>query len=418
MTIIRVHEHRPYKVGQIISGIEFTKEHLKLLQQTSEVNKTFYSLIHNGIRFCEYVGVLKIGNLIIEVLPKTDGNTYDERIWQRFLIKMLRTAGILDVKDTGFASLNLKSNSILDLYMELFLKEVNYLKKSGLVKKYRKTEGNTFSMKGSIIFNKHIHHNLTNAERFYNRYTIYDADNVYNRILFKAINLISRIGSVSISAIAKSTLFDFPECLDVNVSEALFSQLAFNRKTEDYRKALNMARQLLLNYHPDIRNGTNDVLALMFDMNNLWEKYVAVKLRNELSKQFQMSLLVREQVRNDFWKPEAGQMRVVKPDIVVYDTKDSDQKPLIVLDTKWKQPTNNRPDDGDLKQMLVYNLYTKTMKSALVYPSNNFSPSISGYYQTNGHGSCSLIFLHVELANENLEINLNLLTNYIRSGSK
>ncbi|MDR2594798.1 MAG: hypothetical protein LBC87_08530 [Fibromonadaceae bacterium] len=37
----------------------------------------YYSLIHNGIKFNSYVGVIQFRNTIIEILPKADKNDYE-----------------------------------------------------------------------------------------------------------------------------------------------------------------------------------------------------------------------------------------------------------------------------------------------------------------------------------------------------
>ncbi len=174
-----------------------------------------------------------------------------------------------------------------------------------------------------------------------------------------------------------------------------------------------MAKLLLLNYHPDIRKGRNDVLALLFNMNELWEKYVFRMLRSTLSKQFPGKYEVKEQVRTEFWIPEGGRIRLVKPDIII--RKVSSGESIAVLDTKWKHLTNNRADDADLKQMLVYNLYKRTAKSALVYPSITTKDEIKGSYKIEEHGNCSLLFL--ELKNEvatGKKLNISKLVEFLR----
>ncbi len=68
---------------------------------------------------------------------------------------------------------------------------------------------------------------------------------------------------------------------DIKVSDSLFSKIKFNRKNLAYKNAIAIAKMILLQYHPDIINGRNDVLALMFDMNKLWEKFVLVSLKDK-----------------------------------------------------------------------------------------------------------------------------------------
>lgn len=80
----------------------------------------YFNLINNGVRFCQFVGVLQIGNMTIEVLPKADkGN--DKGKWKSLLIGMLREVGVFNVHAPSSSDLKLQNNSILDLYLELFI---------------------------------------------------------------------------------------------------------------------------------------------------------------------------------------------------------------------------------------------------------------------------------------------------------
>ncbi len=180
--LIRVFEHQTIKLNQDIDGVTFDETSLKALQKHygSDKGVPYYSLTNNGVKFNEFVGVIQVGKTVIEVLPKadktTDGDTETKNYWQGLLVKMLSAVGLFDIQSTSDSSLKLKSNSILDLYFILFIKEVEYLLHSGLAKQYRKKEGNVTALKGSIQFAKHIQQNLTHQERFYVRHTTYDVE--------------------------------------------------------------------------------------------------------------------------------------------------------------------------------------------------------------------------------------------------
>ncbi len=135
----------------------------------------FFKLIRNGVQFNENVGVIQIGKITIEVLPKVDKS--GEEKWRNLLIGMIKTVWGFYVKSTGCSSLKLKSNSMLELYFELFISEVEYLLHRGLIKRYRKNEGNQTSLKGALQFSKHISQNLVHKERFYVKYTQYSNSN-------------------------------------------------------------------------------------------------------------------------------------------------------------------------------------------------------------------------------------------------
>ncbi len=365
--LIRVFEHQSIKLLDKIDGVTFDEASLKALQKHygSDKGVPYYSLTNNGVKFNEFVGVIQVGNTVIEVLPKadkaTDSDIDTKKYWQELLVKMLSVVGLFDIQSTSDSSLKLKSNSILDLYFALFIKEVEYLLHSGLAKQYRKKEGNVTALKGSIQFAKHIQQNLTHQERFYVRHTTYDVEHKLHFILYKTLHLLKQINTnAELHSRIGVLLLHFPEMPDIKVTEATFDTLVFNRKTQPYKKAIGIAKLLLLQYHPDVITGRHNVLALMFDMNVLWEKFVFVSLR----KYKPAHITVSAQTTKSFWCSfDTGQYSTMRPDIVIKSSTD-----CVVLDTKWKNINGSSPSSGDLRQMYVYHKYYKATRVALVYP--------------------------------------------------
>ena len=272
----------------LIKGKRITDEQYKALQHYYGAGVPFFKLIYNGVQFNEYVGVIQIGKTLIEVLPKADKTLHsevEENKWRDILIGMMRSVGGFNIKSTNSSNLKIKPNSILDLYFEMFINEVEYILHSGLIKKYRKKEGNVTALKGSLQFNKNIQFNITHQERFYVRHTTYDVEHQLHFILYKAIQLIQQINvNSALQSRIGSLLLYFPEMPDIKVTPITFDKLIFNRKTEHYKKGIEIAKMLLLQYYPDIIKGRNNVLALMFDMNLLWEKFVFTSLRKHKKK--------------------------------------------------------------------------------------------------------------------------------------
>lgn len=373
---ITVFEHQTIKLNQVIDEVKFDKDRLKALQNYyGEKGVPYYSLFHNGVRFNEYVGVIQVGEMIIEVLPKAD-NVFavinEKKKWRDILIDMLLTVGVFDIHAPSSSNLKLKQNSILDLYFELFIKEVEYLLHNGLVKQYRKKNENVTALKGNLQFGKHIQQNLTHQERFYVRHTTYDVKHKLHFILYKTICLLKQINtSVSLHSRIGALLLHFPEMPDMKVAETTFEKLVYTRKNQSYKKAIEIAKLLLLQYHPDVSKGRNNVLALMFDMNKLWEQFVYVSLR----KHRVVSTSITAQTSKFFWKPEYGYRSKIRPDIVI----NKDKPDCIVLDTKWKNLNGYNPSPDDLRQMYVYHKYYGAKRVALVYPGTE-SKKAKGIY--------------------------------------
>jgi len=170
---ITVFEHETVRFDK--GEKKITKEQFNALQlYFGEKGLPFYKLCYNGVNFNEHVGVIQVGKTLIEVLPKADkvsASKEEENKWRDILIDMLRAVGSFDIKTPSHSNLKIKPNTILDLYFELFIKEVEYLLHNGLVKQYRKKEGNVTALKGSLQFAQHLQQNLTHQERFYERHT-------------------------------------------------------------------------------------------------------------------------------------------------------------------------------------------------------------------------------------------------------
>ena len=391
--IITVFEHQSLKAGQKINGESFSHDQLKSFQNFyGEKGVPYFTLIHNGIKFNEYVGVIQVGDTVIEVLPKTDKSN-DANEWRKMLIQMLKVVVVFDIHAPTTSQLNLKSNSILDLYFEMFIQNVEYLLHSGLVKKYKKVEGNSTALKGAIVFPKHIRQNITHQERFYIRSTVYNVEFDLHKILYKTIILISKINTnPELQSRIGELLLNFPEMPDIKVTENTFTKIHYDRKTLSYQGAIDIAKLLLLQYHPNISTSRNNVLALMFDMNLLWEKFVYVSLK----KHKDSPTIITAQNSKRFWQSKTGNKSTIRPDIVI----NNNQQQCLVLDTKWKNLNGKNPSLEDLRQMYVYHEYFNATQVGLIYPDSKTSISSGRYLDpktgTESDRKCKVILLAIE----------------------
>jgi 5-methylcytosine-specific restriction enzyme subunit McrC len=173
--------------------------------------------------------------------------------------------------------------------------------------------------------------------------------------------------------------------------------LAFNRKTQSYKTAISIAKLLLLHYHPDVSQGRNNVLALMFDMNLLWEQFVYVSLRKNAS------IKVTAQSSRHFWESDTGTLSKMRPDIWIQKGEES-----FVLDTKWKNLNGKNPSPEDLRQMYVYHEYYSAKKVALVYPGAEKEATkgtfISPHENIKSEKECSIISISVPRKTEDKKI--------------
>ncbi len=177
--LIQIFEHQRLKVNQ---NSIFNEKHFDLLVKYNEKNDNkFFSVGHKSILFKEYVGVIQVAGITIEILPKADNNKKDKDNkdkWQKILFDMLKESRHIQTESISSANLKLRSNSILDLYFEIFIQEIEYLLHTGLVKKYRRNSDNLNVLKGSLNISKQININTIHKERFFTNFTVYDKNHL------------------------------------------------------------------------------------------------------------------------------------------------------------------------------------------------------------------------------------------------
>lgn len=390
MRTLKVFEHQCIHVGERLlfykNGIpeEMILEQRyidALWQMYDEKKRPFFKPSRKGIRFCEYVGVLKILDLTIEILPKADRNTdyvneHQQDKWQWILLDMLRVCRLIQTPSASEAPLKLRHNSILDLYIQYFIIEVNRLLHNGLIRKYRREEINSTSLKGKLLLSKHIRKNIVHREKFFVSRTSYDRDHLLHQVIFRAIKILPIIcNNQALLSICCQLQLNFPEVSDLKVDEGTFDNLVFDRKSEGYQQAIQIAKLLLLNYRPDVISGRSHAIAILFNMNQLWEEYIY----RMLNKANIYGFKIHNQKSTVFWRTESGS-RSIKPDIVI-EAKGK----KIVIDTKWKNLHNDvrNVKMDDLRQMYAYNHYFDAVECFLLYPGEE--NKTSGDFSTKSY---------------------------------
>ena len=363
MTVIKVYEYSHLSINDV-----FTQRHFEQLVKYNERHGNKYFNVGNQrVYFKNYVGVLQIGNLTIEILPKAD-RVEDEETknkWHNALIYMLHICGYLNIDSISQANLQIQRLTLIDLFYKVFIDEVKTIAHQGLIRKYRHNTDNRNFLKGRLIFSKHIAQNHLHKEKFYTSAQVYDHNNSFNQILLKALKILrSNCKNSLLYSEICDLLFYFENVADIKIDDHTFNGLQFTRNTAKYEKAITLARLIILNYSPDIKNGQNNVVGLLFDMNMLYEKVVYKLLKSSENKYKHYQLKLSSQHSKKFWNS-----RTIRPDILgEYTSTNNQEMKRFIIDTKWKRPYDGNPADDDLKQMFAYNVHFGAYLSVLLYP--------------------------------------------------
>lgn len=139
----------------------------------------------------------------------------------------------------------------------------------------------------------------------------------------------------------------------------------YNRLNDDYEPMHALCRFFLEHTGPTIDHGDAKTLPFLVNMGRLFELFVAEWLKAHLPSQFEVRYQERVQI---------GGSHELHFDIDMVLRDRATGTPLAVLDTKYK--ADERPDPGDLLQIVAYAEAMGCRDAILIYPAE-LSPPLS-----------------------------------------
>ena len=285
-----------------------------------------------------YVGVLQTkSGLTIEILPKIADKNDAERSKAVF-IKMLRTLKNFPFKSSNLASLKTQNLPLLEIFISMFLCELESLVKKGIKSDYVALEENLNFLKGKLNINEQIKRNSIHKERFYVRYSEFLSDININRIIKTTLKfLYKKSNSSKNQQKIRELLFIFDEVSECEDYKNFFAKLVINRQVKHYEQTLLWCKIFLLGNSFTPHKGDDLAFALLFDMNALFESYVG----NFIKKSFPDTILQHSE-KHLVEEPKSFKLR---PDIFL--------ESKFIADTKWKIISSK----DDISQADLYQLY-------------------------------------------------------------
>ena len=319
------------------------------------------------IKAKNYVGVLPLNNGVqLQILPKIHGGTQEDS--KKTFLKMLKTLRDFPSKTFNEANLNTEKMPIFEIFITLFIKEVQHLVKRGLKSAYYEVEDNLKVFKGKMNFAQQMKHNSVHKERFYMQYDEFGLNRPENRLIKKTIE---KLAKESESAENKKGLYRLLihfESIDSSSNiKKDFTQVKIDRNSKYYEAPLNWSRIFLSNQSFTTFSGESFVQTLLFPMDRVFEYYVARNLKRLLMlDEWTISL----QDRKYYLFEDKFALR---PDIVL---RNNTEQHTVIIDTKWKLLANSMSSNYGISQADMYQMYAYAKKYGtndirLLYPMNN-----------------------------------------------
>ncbi len=395
------HEYIAYsKLGWTNDDVRI--EQLEKLNQDCGVS--LLNLGRHGLTATQYVGLMRIGNVSIQILPKIDYKiTAQEELRQSDkeiaaasnLMTMLAYACNLQIHPQDVESLKQNRGNWFEWLTFLFATELNRQLRLGMDHMYIERDEVRPILRGKWLLERQYVRNPLVIDRFEIRYADYSAQTILNRVFYAAVATLLCITQNKTNYRLLLSAYSYLAELGLDlVPPTGYKQLIhFTRLNDRFKTAFQLADLFLESsvYHFSI--GLRDVNAFMFDMNKLFEDYVAaflVKHKYEIfgEQKDRIRIITQSAGRQDFFLkqtiPSNRDIFRLKPDILIV----RDGRLICIADTKYKKiGTPNRDlglQEDDSYQMLAYSVALECNRIILIYPQPESNP-FHAEYEVNRH---------------------------------
>jgi len=319
------------------------EEFIEHIKNTPALHSYFSIGLDSKVKAKNYCGIISYNNHNYYILPKIAKTNEKNRV---IFTYMLLYAYNVNLKQEELSSVkNLQSDTILEVFIQLFAKNLLQEFQKGVYKTYITKEGNLKVLKGKYLIDENIKYN-TDHTKIYCSYDEFSQDNALNRFFLYAIKVF--LHYVKDKKLLKSCELALDD-VEYRHHEPQRVQISFDRMNIRYKESFEIAKMLLQKIVPTFAQGKQS-FAFLFDMNELFEKFVG-NLFCEVESSTQLQ--TQKRFGNLF----------LQPDILLQNK---------IIDTKYKiLQEKNELSTQDKYQMFVYGTNFNIKQTMLLYPKHN-----------------------------------------------
>jgi len=342
-----------------------------------------------ALQVINYVGVLETPcGTRIEILPKICHST-DSKDAKKILLKMLETVFKLSLQQFHQSKLQILKRPLFEILISQFLKELSTLVKRGIRSNYQRIKDRSLYLKGSLEVSKQIRQRPGSNNYLHISYEKYLPDRPENRLIYSSLIQVLKWTKSNENKRLGQRLLQVLEGMQCSGNYKYdFKKWSNDRSLAHYKNIKSWCK-LILSYHsPMSLSGNEKGISFLFPMEQLFERYVAIKLRQALQQSANPFTLKEQHSTHSLLTHKDNPLFRLRPDIVITNKS----KTICVADTKWKL-INEFSDikckygvqQADLYQMFAYG--NKCMDGTgylyLIYPQHkNFPEKLEPFYYT------------------------------------
>jgi len=353
-----------------------------IAQQSAFAGRSGEGVLEHGrksLRARGVVGVIAAPGCQLEILPKIEGlgeREPHEADLRRRLIHMLGVVHDLPIDAGSMAQLGWQRDTVLELLIRLFCGRLTDAVRQGMPRRYLEHEDDLPSLRGRLDVTRQFSQHAVAPQKLACRFDDLSPDIALNRVMRAAITRLQHLSQASDNQrMLRELSFAYADVTDVPVKALRWDIITLDRTNQRWRDLLSFARLFLSDRHQQTSAGSINGNALLFEMNTLFENYVARLLPRALAGSG-LRVVAQGGHRDCLFEGETGRFRT-KPDLIIRQG----ERVVMVIDTKWKRMTPQIDDpkqgvsQGDVYQLMAYSQLYDCPNVMLLYPHHGALPA-------------------------------------------
>lgn len=360
----------------------FHDNRLGLTESTLEVlealnaEKQFLEIGRKTIKPLNYVGVVTIGGISIQIFPKLFRNDYarHSRVIAGNLLKMLSYTDSITIREIELADLDTEDIDLFEIFIRLFARNLAHLLRTTQNRSYINTAGDLNVVKGRIDIKRYS--NPVRMHIIPCTYHEFSHDNLLNRTLKYTCYLMSRTSHDFSTIKLLRTVTDILDQVTLTpVKVADIDRIAFSRLNRVFEPFIRICRIFLANSTLTLQASEVESFSLLVPMEKLFEEFIYQVMAEEPTLFFgrQAQLFSQKNIGTIAMREDGRKLFTLRPDIVVSGhAVHTSHTSSAIIDTKYKilDPDDTRygVSQADIYQMYAYATKYGISRCMLLYP--------------------------------------------------
>lgn len=330
-----------------------------------------------GLRARGVVGVIATPDCQLEILPKIEGvgeSGVDDTTLRNRLIHMLAMVWNIRVDASTVTQLGWQRDTLLELLIRLFCGKLTDAVRKGMPRQYTDHEEDLPALRGRLDVTRQFATLAVSPQKLACRFDALSPDIALNQVMRATIGKLSRLARAPDNQrTLRELIFTYADISEVSPRDLRWDLIVLNRTNTRWQELLSLAKLFLWDRHQHTSTGPIDGYALLFEMNVLFEEYVARLMARALAGT-DLRVSVQGGLRACLYEGETGRFRT-RPDLIIRQGN----RNALIIDTKWKRITRiDDPHDGvsqaDVYQLMTYGRLYDCPHVVLLYPHHGGLP--------------------------------------------